>query len=142
MDEEGRIIDVVTGAPIAVAPGSVSTDTYLVAGRFDTADEAENYASYLATKFVRFLILQRKVTQDLVPDRFRFVPMLDMRRAWTDEDLYSHFDLTPDERTYIEQSIKPRSINWSLDSPIPLTHRPGGSKYRPGKTVESVEYDE
>lgn len=135
IDDRGRIVDVVTGAPIVVAPGSVSTDTYLVAGRFDTPIEAENYGYYLATKFVRFLVLQRKVTQDMVPDRFRFVPMLDMTRRWTDEDLCEHFGLAEDERAYIEQSIKPRSVNLSLDSPIPASHLPGGSKYRPGKQV-------
>lgn len=142
VDEEGRIVDVVTGAPIAVAPGSVSTDTYLVAGRFDSATECENYANYLATKFVRFLVLQRKVTQDMTPDRFRFVPMLDMSRPWTDEHLYEHFGLIDEDREYIEKTIKPRSVNLSLDSPIPASHLPGGSRYRPDKVVEDAEVDE
>lgn len=66
-DESGRIIDVVLGAPIAVAPGSICTLTYIVAGRFGGATETRNYAGYLATKFARFLILQRKVTQDTMP---------------------------------------------------------------------------
>ena len=142
IDEDGRIVDVVTGAPIAVAPGSVSTDTYLVAGRFDSSTECENYAHYLATKFVRFLVLQRKVTQDMTPDRFRFVPMLDMTRRWTDENLYEHFALTDEERDYIQKTIKPRSVNLSLHSPIPASHLPGGSKYRPGsQVIEDTEDD-
>ena len=87
----------------------------------------------MTTKLYRFLVLQRKVTQDLTPDRFRFVPMLDMTRAWTDEQLYDHFALTADEREYIESKIMPREVNWSLDSPIPASHPPGGSKYKPGK---------
>lgn len=131
IDEDGNIVDVVLGAPIALAPGSVCTQTYLVAGHFDTREETENYAHYLATKFVRFLVLQRKSTQHIRPDKFRFVPMLEMTRRWTDEDLYDKFDLTDDERVYIERSIKPRSLNLSLDSPIPVSHRPGGNKYRP-----------
>lgn len=98
---------------------------------FDTREETENYAHYLATKFVRFLVWQRKSTQHITPDRFRFVPMLDMTRRWTDEDLYDKFKLTAEERAYIEKSIKPRSVNLSLDSPIPASHLPGGSKYRP-----------
>lgn len=130
LDEEGNIIDVVTGAPIALAPGSACTQTYFVAGVFKTAVETENYANYLATKFVRFLVLQRKVTQDITPDRYRFVPMLDMTRSWTDEDLYDHFQLTFEEREYINLTIKPRSVNLSLDSPIPASHLPGGSKHR------------
>lgn len=139
LDSEGKIVDVVTGAPIALAPGSACTQTYFVAGVFDNAAETENYANYLATKFVRFLVLQRKVTQDITPDRFRFVPMLDMSKPWTDEDLYQYFALTDEERAYIEATIKPRSVNFSLDSPLPVSHLPGGSKYRPGRVEDGVE---
>lgn len=142
VDEDGNIVDVVIGAPIALAPGSACTQTYLIAGVFDSSQETENFAHYLATKFVRFLVLQRKLTQDVTPDRFRFVPMLDMTRSWTDEELYDLFDLTTDERGYIEQSIKPRSVNLSIDSPIPASHLPGGSKYRPGAVDDDPEDDE
>ena len=137
-DSEGRIVDVVLGEPIALAPGSACTQTYFIAGRFGTREETENYAHYLATKFVRFLVLQRKVTQHVTPDRFRFVPLLDMSRRWTDADLYEHFGLVEEEQDYIETTIKPRSVNLSLDSPIPSSHLPGGSKYRePGARVDT-----
>jgi Eco57I restriction-modification methylase len=130
IDEEGNIVDVVLGAPIALAPGSACTQTYLVAGTFDSARKTENYAHYLATKFVRFLVLQRKSTQHVTPERFKFVPMLDMSRRWTDEDLYEHFELSGEESSYIEGTIKPRSVNLSLESPIPASHLPGGDKHR------------
>ena len=129
-DGHGREISYVLGEPIAVAPGSACTQTYLIAGMFDTAQETENYAYYLAGKFARFLVLQRKVTQDVTPDRFKFVPMLDMKRRWTDEDLYDEFGLTDDERGYIERTIHPREPVLSLDSPVPASHLPGGVKYR------------
>lgn len=131
VDADGNIVDVVLGAPIALAPGSACTQTYIVAGLFDGPNETENYANYLATKFARFLVLPRKTSQHVYDERFRFVPMLDMAKAWTDEVLYAHFGLTEDERTYIEKTIKPRSVNMSLDSPIPATHLPGGEKYKP-----------
>ncbi|NYE35651.1 site-specific DNA-methyltransferase (adenine-specific) [Nocardioides cavernae] len=131
LDAEGNIVDVVLGEPIALAPGSACTQTYIVAGLFNSREETENYAHYLATKFVRFLVLPRKSSQHVFDERFRFVPMMDMTRRWTDEDLYNHFSLTAEERAYIEQTIKPRSVNLSLDSPIPASHMPGGSKYRP-----------
>lgn len=133
VDVDGGLSDVVLGEPIALAPGSACTQSYIVAGTFDTRNETENYAWYLCTKFVRFLVLQRKITQDVVADRFRFVPQMDMTRRWTDEDLYEHFGLTDDERAYIEATIKPREPNLSLDSPIPASHLPGGYKYRPAK---------
>lgn len=134
--EDGIIRQTVTGEPIAVAPGSVCTQTYFVAGHFSSSIEAANYADFLASKFARFLVLQRKVTQHLTPERFRFVPQVDFTESWTDERLYDYFGLTEDERSYIESSIKPRSVNLSLDSPIPASHLPGGSKYRPGKTED------
>lgn len=130
-DGHGREVSYVIGEPIAVAPGSACTLTYMVAGLFDTQEETENFAFFLSTKFVRFLVLQRKVTQHLTPDRFRFVPMLDMKRRWTDADLYEYFGLAADEAGYIEESIHPREPILSLDSPIPASHLPGGSKYRP-----------
>ena len=139
-DESGQITDVVLGEPIALAPGSACTQTYLVAGLFKTKTEAKNYANYLATRLVRFLVLQRKTTQHVRPDRLAFVPMLDMKRAWTDEELYEHFKLSRDEIAYVEATIKPRSVNLSLDSPIPSSHLPGGSKYRaPGTDRDAVE---
>jgi site-specific DNA-methyltransferase (adenine-specific) len=141
-DGHGREVSYVLGEPIAVAPGSACTQTYLIAGLFDTRDETENYAFYLATKLVRFLVLQRKVTQDLTPDRFRFVPALDMRRRWTDRDLYKEFGLTEDEIGYIEATIQPREPILSLDSPIPSSHLPGGSKYRVASDDDDSEVDE
>lgn len=139
-DEQGRIVDVVLGEPIALAPGSACTQTYLVAGIFETKSETENYAYFLTTKLVRFLLLQRKTTQHVRPDRFRFVPRLSMKKRWDDQALYAHFDLTEEEIAHIEASIKPRSLILSLDSPIPATHLPGGAKYRaPGKDRETME---
>ena len=139
-DDTGAIVDVVLGEPIALAPGSACTFTYVIAGLFDSRTEAENYAHFLATKFVRFLVLQRKATQDVRPDIFRYVPALDMKRRWTDADLYGHFGLTKKQADYIEAVITPRTVNLSLDSPIPTSHLPGGSKYRPpGQDRAAVE---
>lgn len=135
-DGHGREISYVIGEPIALAPGSACTQTYLVAGVFDTRDETENFAYYLASKFVRFLVLQRKTTQHLRPDKFRFVPALDMKRRWTDTQLYKRFGLTTEEREYIEASIQPREVVLSLDSPTPPSHLPGGSKHRSGEEEE------
>lgn len=140
-DGHGRDVAYVLGTPIALAPGSACTQTYLIAASFDSEEETRNYAGYMATKLYRFLVLQRKVTQDLTPDRFRFVPMLDMTRAWTDEQLYDHFGLTADEREYVESKIMPREVNWSLDSPIPASHLPGGTKYKPGKIDDAADED-
>jgi site-specific DNA-methyltransferase (adenine-specific) len=139
-DGHGRETSYVLGEPIALAPGSACTQTYLVAGVFESKDEAENYAHFLVTKFVRFLVLQRKSTQDLRPDRFLFAPRLNMKRRWTDADLYEHFELTEEEIRYVESAIHPRDVILSLDSPIPKSHLPGGVKYRaPGEGRDLTE---
>lgn len=138
-DGHGREVSYVLGEPIALGPGSACTQSYLVAGVFDTAVEAENYAWYLTTKFVRFLVLQRKSTQDLRPDKFRFVPALDMTRRWTDADLYAHFGLTDAEVTYIEDKIHPREPIVATGAPVPSTHLPGGAKYKaPGTRAATM----
>lgn len=136
LDAQGRITDVVLGEPIALAPGSACTQSYLVAGTFKTRSETENFARFLTTKFVRFLVLQRKISQHVIAERFRNVPRLDYTRSWTDDELYELFNLAQEEIEYIEASIKPRSLILSLDSPIPETHLPGGRKYRAGNAPD------
>lgn len=139
-DGHGRTPAKVLGVPIAVAPGSACTQSYLVAGRFETEVEAKNFANYLATKFVRFLVHQRKASQDVIPERFKFVPDLDMNKAWDDQKLYERFSLTPEEIDYIEMTITSLDVNLSLDSPVPASHLPGGEKYRP--EVDSTDVEE
>jgi hypothetical protein len=88
-------------------PGSACTETYLVSGRFDTEAEASNFASYLRTRFVRFLVSLRTNTQHLYSERFAFVPNLPMHRPWTDADLYKKYGVTEDEQAFIESMIRP-----------------------------------
>ncbi|MTD46410.1 hypothetical protein GKE82_19490 [Conexibacter sp. W3-3-2] len=85
--------------------------TYLVAGSWETREAAENFAAYLRTKFVRFLVHQRKASQDVTGDRFQFVPDLPMDRMWTDEALYDRYELTDDERAFVDSQIKPMAAS-------------------------------
>lgn len=87
-------------------PGSICTETYIVAGSFDTELEAKNTVTYLKSKFVRFLVSLLSFSQDITKDRFFFVPELSMKRAWTDEELYKRYDLTEEEIEFIESTIK------------------------------------
>lgn len=98
--------DVVLGRPIVAAPKSCCTFTYLVAGTYDTQEEAENFAAYLRTRFARYLVSLKKNTQDTNRSKFGFVPQLDMTRRWTDTDLYQKYEITEDQQTYIAEMIK------------------------------------
>ena len=44
---------------------------------------------------------------NLSKDKFKFVPLQDFSRPWTDADLYAKYKLTEDEISYIEKLIKP-----------------------------------
>lgn len=91
--------------PIIAAPGTACTETYLVAGHFDSKEEAENYAKYLRTRFVRFLVSLRKSTQDAARGVYRFVPDLPLDEEWTDAKLYKKYKLTKDEIAFIESQV-------------------------------------
>jgi len=88
-------------------PKEICTQSYLVGGTFNSQKEAENYLSYLKTSFVRFLMLQMLSTQDISAEKFRFVPIQDFTKSWTDEELYKKYNLTDDEIKFIESMIKP-----------------------------------
>lgn len=91
--------------PIVAEPGTACTETYLVAGHFDTETEATNYAKYLRTRFVRFLVSLRKPTQDALKPVYAFVPDLPLDRAWTDPALYKRYGLSDEEITFIESQV-------------------------------------
>jgi site-specific DNA-methyltransferase (adenine-specific) len=57
--------------PIIAEPGTACTETYLVAGHFGSEAEAINFAKYLRTRFVRFLVSLRKATQHATRDVYR-----------------------------------------------------------------------
>lgn len=88
------------------SPKVVCSETYLVAGAFDTEAEADNYMRYLKTRFVRFLISILAMTQHISKGMFSFVPVQDFSRAWTDEELFSKYKLTSDEVAFIQSIIK------------------------------------
>lgn len=61
----------------------------------------------MKTKFFRFLVLQKKNTQNAARNVYSFVPIQDFTRPWTDKDLYEKYGLDMFERNYIESIIKP-----------------------------------
>ena len=91
--------------PIVAEPGTACTETYLVAGHFETEDEALSYARYLRSRFVRFLVSLRKATQHATRDVYAFVPDLPLNQEWTDAKLYKRYGLTKDEIAFIESQV-------------------------------------
>lgn len=92
-----------------VAPKSICTETFLIAGMDMDLNEssATNLSNYLRTRFARFLLSMAKISQHGTSKTYRFVPVQDFSRAWTDEDLYVKYELTEEEIVFIESMIKP-----------------------------------
>lgn len=102
-DGSRRVLSVIEVLP----PNSVCSETYLVAGSFSSEKEAENLASYLRTKFVRFLAGQRVISQHVTRGTFSFVPIQDFNVCWTDAELYKKYKLDQEEIEFVEKTTKP-----------------------------------
>lgn len=64
-----------------------------------------NYINYLMTKFARFSLSINKINQNLAHKEYQSIPMVDESILWTDEMLFNYFELTQEERNYINAFI-------------------------------------
>jgi len=64
-----------------------------------------NYINYLMTKFARFSLSINKINQNLAHKEYQSIPMVDENILWTDEMLFDYFELTEEERNYINTFI-------------------------------------
>jgi site-specific DNA-methyltransferase (adenine-specific) len=92
---------------IVTKPAEACTETLIVAGAFNTKKEAVNYSDYMKTKFYRFMLSLRTITQHITVDKFAWVPDLgSYANPVTDADLFAHFNLTKKEIEHINSTIK------------------------------------
>jgi site-specific DNA-methyltransferase (adenine-specific) len=68
---------------------------------FATSQERDNFVSFLKTDFARFCLALRKFNKNLSDGFFNMVPNMDWNRAWTDDDLFNHFNLDQNTRQFI-----------------------------------------
>jgi site-specific DNA-methyltransferase (adenine-specific) len=101
-----KLPDVVLGQPLIAEPGSVCTLTYLAIGPASKKSEVESMEAYLRTRFVRFLVSLRKISQDTTQKVFTWVPQQDWDETWTDAELYKKYGITKDEQAYIATMVK------------------------------------
>ena len=87
-------------------PGECCTESWIVAGSFDTRKETENFKSYLFTKVVRFLLLQAVISQHVNRKNFRFIPHLgSYERTYSDDYLCERWAISESERAHIDSKI-------------------------------------
>ena len=104
-----RIPDPVLGSSFIVSSPSVCTQTYLFF-YLDSKEKSDSLNSYLQTKFFRFLVSLRKITQHATRSTYSWVPQQKWACDWNDEKLYTKYEFTEDEIAFIETMIKPMGI--------------------------------
>ena len=105
-----KIPDSVLGTSFIAASPSVCTQTYLFF-YVDSEEEANSINSYVHTKFFRFLVSLRKITQHATRSTYTWVPEQKWDSEWTDKELYIKYGLTEEEIAFIESMIKPMDLN-------------------------------
>lgn len=101
-----KIPDPVLGKPQITSSPSVCTQSFLFFVT-DSESKARNIESYLKTRFFRFLVSLRKMTQHATRSTYTWVPMQDWNEEWPEDKLYEKYGLTEDEIDYIHHMVKP-----------------------------------
>ncbi|MBN2525216.1 MAG: Eco57I restriction-modification methylase domain-containing protein [Deltaproteobacteria bacterium] len=105
----------IISTPFLGEPNTVSSETYLCIGPFDTQSQAESALSYLTCRLTRLLILLHKPSQDTTRKVYTFVPTQDWTKQWSDEDLYAKYGISESEIAFIEKVVRPMEINGASD---------------------------
>lgn len=100
----------IISTPFIGAPKSISSETYLCIGPFDSKSQAESVLSYLTCRLTRLLILLHKPSQDTTRKVYTFVPTQEWNRQWTDKDLYAKYGLSESEIAFIEKIVRPMDV--------------------------------
>jgi site-specific DNA-methyltransferase (adenine-specific) len=104
--ERGTRPAMVLGPSFIAASPSVCTQTYLFF-YVSSRKQANSLNSYLRTRFFRFLVSLRKITQHATRSTYSWVPQQAWDRIWTDKELYKKYGLTKDDIAFIESRIRP-----------------------------------
>lgn len=102
--------------PIIGAPNVGNTETFISIGNFGSENEAKALMKYVSTKFARALLGALKTTQDITPEKWKYVPQQDFSDNsdidWSlpvdeiDELLYKKYDLSTDEISFINEKVQ------------------------------------
>lgn len=108
--ERGARPAMVLGPSFVAESPSVCTQTYLFF-YVSSEKQAKSLNNYLRTRFFRFLVSLRKITQHATRSTYSWVPQQAWDRTWTDEALYAKYCLTKAEIAFIESMVRPMAEN-------------------------------
>ena len=97
--------------PFVGDKNSCCTQTYIAIGPFESESESLNVTHYMSTKFFRFMVMLKKISQDAMRGVYSIVPVQDFSKLWNDEELYQKYGLTVDEVSFIESMIRPMDLS-------------------------------
>lgn len=100
----------IVGKPELAPSPSACTQSYIFL-RLDSERASRSARSYYATRFFRFLVSLRKITQDALYSTYTWVPMQAWDKTWTDEELYAKYGITKEEQAYIESQVRAMDIS-------------------------------
>jgi site-specific DNA-methyltransferase (adenine-specific) len=89
-----------------INPNEVVSETYLVLSSFDLIEQTKNAEMFFQTRTAQYLISLLKKTQDMSKRVFKYLPYLDFTKPYTDQELYTMFDLSEEEIDHIENVTK------------------------------------
>jgi site-specific DNA-methyltransferase (adenine-specific) len=104
----------ILGKPLIAPTPSVCTQSFLFF-YVNTRKEIESLQSYYSTRFFRFLVSLRKITQDATHSTYVWVPVQTWDRTWTDKDLFAKYGITAEEQAFIESQVRPMNLEESAD---------------------------
>ena len=106
----------ILGTPIIEEPKTGTTESFLSIGAFKNREVAENALKYTKSKFMRTLVGVLKTTQDITPEKWKYVPLQDFTSNsdidWSkpvheiDLQLYRKYGLDDKEIDFIESHVK------------------------------------
>jgi hypothetical protein len=101
----------IISTPFVAEPGTISSETYLCIGPFDSKNQAESALSYLSCRLTRLLVLLHKPSQHVTRKVYSFVPTQKWTKRWTDEDLYAKYGISASEIAFIEKVVRPMDLS-------------------------------
>lgn len=106
--------------PIMGESGVGNTETFISIGKFSAVFEAKAVSKYISTKFARALLGALKTTQDITPEKWKFVPQQDFSSHsdidWSlsvdeiDVLLFNKYNLSEEERNFIKEKVQTMDV--------------------------------
>ncbi len=96
----------ILGKEIVARPPSACTQSFLVVSPFSTESEAGNFSAYYRTRFFRFLVWLRKITQHALRSTYSWVPMQSWEQPINDQVLYKKYGFDDAEILFIESVVR------------------------------------